>query len=253
MVVDSVSLMGVISMTHGGLHVTDGDVVSHISGTTIVDMLTLVVKLVLAVVLRPRSSEDVVSEVDRTEDLSAVVAVDCVLLLVSRTAVPTLAFEFVRELSIDELARLELLEISEDETRVADIVVVFTVHIVALSDAEALTIPVDAVIADGVGLASPAEVKFAGIRDIVSFNEEALDVSTVVAVDVPLLSNTRVEEFCIPKLVFAVCEAPEMENFVLEAKTAVPLRSLCDDAVSRTGIPVFVKFRVGEDETVRLL
>jgi hypothetical protein len=249
-VVDSVNVIGGNSTMHGGLHVTTGDDVFHISGTAIVEMLRLVVRLVLKVELGSASNEVEVGETDRTEDRSAVDEDDRVPPLVSMTAVPVLTFELVIKLSIAELVRLELLDASEVAIIMAGVVVVvvFAVCEVTFPKAVALAISVDVVMANGIEVASAADVKFAGIEAIVLFNEMAGDAIIVVGVILSLLSNTRFDEIRIPELMSAVSEAFVMEDVMLDAKEAV----LFDNVVVQTGMPVSIGSEAEEFGAVRL-
>jgi hypothetical protein len=234
-VVDSVSLIGGSSMTHGGLHVTTGDDVTHMSGNAIVERLTLVVELVLTVVSGTRSSEDEVREVAKLKGGPAVDGVE--LPLVCIAAVSTLVFVLIRELSTAELVRLELTDASDEEPRMTEVVILLI--------AVALVIPVEVSTPDGIDVASTAEVTFAGSEAMVLFNEGGGESVMATVVVIPLLSDDEDETWKL-RLMLAVDKALVMANDVLETKEAVPF---CD---LQSGMSVFIGSKVEEVEPVEL-
>jgi hypothetical protein len=238
-VVDSVSLIGGSSMIQGGLHVTTGDDVSHISGNAIVERLTLVVRLVLKVVLGTRSNKEEAKDVVKTNDESAVDELELVLPLICIAAVPVLVFELVRELSTTELVRRRLLDASENVTSMAG-VVTFPITV-------ALAIPVDVVTTGGIEIASTPRVKFPGIEVLVVVDEKARDVVRVFGVVMLLPSDSEVGETCTLRLILVVDKALVMvKNGLPDAKGAV---AFCD---LQSSIPVFTRSKV-EVKTVELL
>jgi hypothetical protein len=238
-VVDSVSLIGGSTMIQGGLHVTTGDDVSHISGNAIVVRLTLVVRLVLKVVLGTSSNEEEAKDVVKTNDESAVDEVELVLPLICIAAVPVLVFELVRELSTTELVRRRLLDASENVTSMAG-VVTFPITV-------ALAIPVDVVTTDGIEVASTPRVKSPGIGVLVVVDEKARDVVRVFGVVMSLPSDSEVEETCTLRLILVVDKALVMvENGLPDAKGLV---AFC---ILQSGIPVFTRSKV-EVKSVELL
>jgi hypothetical protein len=232
-VVDSVSLIGGSSMTHGGLHVTTGDDVTHMSGNAIVERLTLVVELVLTVVSGTRSSEDEVRGVVKTKGGPAVDGAE--LPLVCMAAVSTLVFVLISELSTAELVRLELPDAFAEEPRMTEVV--------SLLIAVVLVIPVEVVTPSGI---DTAEVTTAGSEAMVLFNEKGGESVMATGVVIPLLSDKEDEETWKLKLMLAVAKALVMVDGVLETKEAVPF---CD---LQSGMSVFIGSKVEEVEPVEL-
>jgi hypothetical protein len=232
-VVDSVSLIGGSSMIQGGLHVTTGDDISHISGNAIVERLTLVVRLVLKVVSGTSSNEEEVKDVVKTDDESAVDEVELVLPLICIAAVPVLVFEVIRELSTTELVRTEPLDASENGTGRA-VVVTFPITV-------ALAISVD-VVTNGIEAASVPKVKSPDVEVLVVFDEKTGDVVKVFKVVTLLPSNSEVEVIWTPKLVLAADKVPVLLG------NGVPDTS---EAVAFCVMPVFIESKV-EVEIVEL-
>jgi hypothetical protein len=225
-VVDSVSLIGGSSMLQGGLHVTTGDDVSHISGNAIVERLPLVVGLVLKVESGTSSAEEEVKDVVKTDDESAVDGVELVPLLVCIAAVPVLVFELIRELSTTELVRMGPLDASENGTGMA-VVVIFPITV-------ALAISVDVVII-GIEVDSVPEVKPPDVEVLVMFNEKAGVVVKVFKAVTLSPSDSEVEVIWTPKLVLAAEKALVLlGNGVLDTRKAV---AFCV-------MPVFIGSRV---------